>query len=169
MAITLTIMALFITVSLLHENRSRHPDRGLAVFLAIMFASIASVVLIVCALSFSGERAVVSKELRSMQDGSEISGNFFLGTGTIDEDPHFTYYVVDGEAARLESVPAKYAKIVEGADRPRLERGCTKFTETWWNWPVPSFFDNNIDCGGAEYTFYVPENSIVNNYRLDAQ
>lgn len=101
--------------------------------------------------------------LAAIQDGVVTSGSFFLGTGTVDGDPKFIYYQMNGNGGyTLESLSPRYATVFQEDGEPRVvEYNGT--SDNPWISLMPKW--------GTDYKaeFYVPEGSIINNYTLDAK
>lgn len=103
--------------------------------------------------------------LVNMQDNSNVEGSFFLGSGTVDEELKYTFYYKSGESYKLKQIPADLAKIkyLKGDNKPRIEvRGKEKTDDFINHFSINTIDDNN-------YTIFVPEGSIKNNYKLDAK
>ena len=45
-----------------------------------------------------------TKELYALQDGNEISGSFFLGSGRIDEEMHYVYIVKEDRGKQMQTL-----------------------------------------------------------------
>lgn len=108
-----------------------------------------------------------TNNIRSIADTSKTSGQFFLGSGSIDEQPVFWYYVDLGTQSALREQPADQSYIVETTDgsTPRLVVEKVKSTNTFWALEG----ENGGYLSEERYTFYVPEGSITNNFELDAK
>lgn len=99
--------------------------------------------------------------LLALNDTSVTGGSFFLGSGSSDEEPAFFYYQQNDRGATLEHVKADRAVIIEeDVDTPYLvvlEEGTE--SEFWYVGGI----------GGKLYEFHIPEGSINNSFRLDAE
>ena len=96
----------------------------------------------------------------NLSDNSEISGSFFLGSGTIKDEWVYSFYVKKGNAFYIKSIKAKNIPIVYSDDRPRVVTLRTK-DET-----VNPWIFNHIEKKST--TIYVPRGSIKSNFNLDA-
>tara|TARA_R110000782_G_C14630275_1_gene394341 strand:+ start:43 stop:546 length:504 start_codon:yes stop_codon:yes gene_type:complete len=104
------------------------------------------------------------KELVSLQDGSSVSGNFFLGCGSINGSMKYTYYY-EVEKDLFKMGRTDYDRVLIKYDSiPRLETFRYVQTDYWLNW-------FSIDLGQIkpQYIFHVPKGTIKNDYNLDAQ
>jgi hypothetical protein len=118
-----------------------------------------------------GPEPVTHKErvtLRSIQDNDTLHGSFFLGSGSVDDVPTYSYYkqVAENSFAR-EDVDASLATIHYTDARPyfihnyKRHDGCG-----FCNWYINTNAGYIVD---EHYDFYIPKGSIVNEYRLDAK
>ncbi len=111
--------------------------------------------LIVAACIPAKHAEVGRKPLVCLQDNSAIHGSFFLGTGSIDEHPVYAYYVMGNDGcATLETVSTHRAKIKYTTGEPAVVR---MGNVNHWSISEPYLI------------FEIPQGSIVNGYRLDAQ
>lgn len=102
-------------------------------------------------------------ELESLQDGSRINGQFFLGSGYINEKMKYSFYISEENGYKLYSIDANNAHVKYTTEKPKLEM----FEEV-----VNDDFINNFSIAmdlKTSYIIYVPQGSILQNYVLDAQ
>lgn len=99
--------------------------------------------------------------LVSLQDNTERRGSFFLGSGTISDEPVFFYYEERNGAYHLEHIRADRASVVETEDDPRVEF----YRETSDN----ALLGLPVFKPSTTAVFYVPNGSVVSNFELDAQ
>lgn len=99
-------------------------------------------------------------DIVALKDNSSISGSFFLGTGTVDGEMKYAYYLKDGNGFKLESIDSDDVKIVYG-NHPHIkkESGC----KSSWEWITPCIYNGDV------VEIIVPEGSIMNNFKLDAE
>lgn len=95
----------------------------------------------------------------ALEDNMASRGQFFLGTGTSKSDIYY-YYMIDTERGyTMKNVKASDAYIKYDTE-PRIviERG--RGFNHWYNyiWAFPV---------NTQYTIYVPEGTILNNYNID--
>ena len=107
--------------------------------------------------------------MHALSDSSDIHGRFgFLGSGYIDEELTY-YYVVQEkdeygrECFEVESISAKDAGIVYIAEgeKPYLLQSYYVYES--------KFFDSIFGEQTGKIYFYVPEGSIVENYKVDLE
>lgn len=130
-------------------------------FLGGFFGLIISGIGMLSGVIFVGEHWKTYRvaELANLQDNGRTSGSFFLGSGSIDEEPVFWYYENNSGVLSLHHVGANVASLVEADGPPRLEVLEKKSDNTWFQ----------FHSGSKHYRFYVPPGSVVNNFRLDAE
>ena len=125
-------------------------------------AALASMLLILLlTVSGVGTSTVSTRhELVSMQDGQGIHGSFFLGTGSVDGRPQFTYYQGSGNGAVLRSADASDARVIQDGGSYVIT-SCNKIA------PILAPFGCLRTIDSLE--FHVPEGSVVTNFTLDAK
>ena len=105
--------------------------------------------------------------LVSMNDAIGAKGRFFLGSGTIDTDPVYTYYWNDGNRFRLSWVSSSAAYITYSEGTPVLvHHGTRQGYSNWFSIGADDWFVS--PHSGEGYEFKIPEGSIQQQYVLDA-
>lgn len=102
-----------------------------------------------------------TQEIIALQDNIGTKGSFFLGSGTIDSEPHYTYMIETEKGFKLENVEADESYVIYD-DNPRIE---TRYKSLKYDW----MYLIAIEWPSAEYTFYIPEGSIYTGYKVDLQ
>lgn len=127
-------------------------------------------------LGFFGALIIPSKMIEkestytimNIADGSSVSGNFFIGCGTIDGKMKYTfYYAQDSNTFAMHQVDYRDAviKYSDSTQTPHVVVYTTvDDTNYFWN-----KFSYDTDYGDKRYVFFVPKGSIRSNYTLDAQ
>ncbi len=103
----------------------------------------------------------VDKPLAAIQDRSSTHGSFFLGSGTIDSKPQYTFYEEENGAKVLRSINADGVRVYEGAKHAFIREvtGCS-----WeYDWLVPCVANLRV------VEIHVPNGTVKQNYVLDAQ
>jgi hypothetical protein len=97
--------------------------------------------------------------IRSLHDGSQISGSFSLGSGYIKQHPQFVFYQKVEKGYQLKTCPAEdttviedentspYLRVIVYADEGKL------FHSIWHEQQV--------------YELHVPEGTIIQEWKLD--
>lgn len=95
----------------------------------------------------------------ALEDNMTSSGTFFLGTGSAKDSIYYYYMIETKQGYKLQSVAASKAYIKYDT-KPRIviENGCG--FKHWYNniWAFPTH---------TNYTIYIPEGTILNNYNID--
>jgi len=106
----------------------------------------------------------LSIEIVNLQDNSSISGNFFLGCGQINGEMKYVFYTKSNGLYKMEQIDYDVVQI-------RYSNGKPKVNIT--DWYITDSFINNFALdsylGTNTYIIDVPEGSITNNFKLDAQ
>jgi hypothetical protein len=108
-------------------------------------------------------------ELQSLVDGSSTEGQFFLGSGVINDVSTFTWYEKSGDNSYVQERAYADDSIVHFSEE---EPHYVRYEKTYED---QEFFQTwGVSIGGGqeldeEYHFYVPEGSIVRNFELDAK
>lgn len=162
--IPIIVVVLFVT----HEIRDGLLD-GWEIFWLSVLVFIGSILGATLLCAFSSEIAeecadktysiAEDVDIYAMQDNLATEGNFFLGSGHVDDELKY-FYVVKGEFGyTVTNVNADNTYIQYTSERCHLE----KHTYTFDNWFVRLIA---IPCS-EHYVFYIPEGSIINNYTVD--
>lgn len=108
--------------------------------------------------------------LGNLQDGTNIHGSFFLGSGTINQNPAYFYYkqIGPGQYRYRQLVDDGFTKIIVFTDEK--EHPYIKTLQTC-SVGRPSFWWIKLGeiCSTVQQEFHVPPNSIVRDFQLDAQ
>lgn len=109
--------------------------------------------------------------LESLVDGSDIHGQFFLGTGVINRVSVFTWYEQTGDNAfeqRKANANNSTVHFVKVDQQPYYVKSVRRFNDN----SLLKFWGINSNGGTIDskhYDFYVPQGAIKHNYTLDAQ
>ena len=103
-----------------------------------------------------------TKELYALQDGSEISGSFFLGSGCIDEEMYYVYIVKEDRGKQMQTLEIDTNEIYlnDNVNTPTLDIYSKDFKYEWMYWFA-------IPETGYEYVFNIPSGSIDYEYNID--
>lgn len=136
---------------------------GIVGFLVAMFIGL---------FAYSGTHDVSeTHKLESIQDNSTVHGSFFLGIGTVDGNPTYSWYEETGpNTFERMDVDASSGRVhyVAADESPHYVVTYEKSDSGFWHtWGV------NVDSGNHEYAtgydFYVPKGTITHDFKLDAQ
>lgn len=124
-----------------------------------------------------------SVDIESVNLASSASGSFFLGSGTVDNQPVYYYMVKTADGDQLQSLSNSENNVFikQDADgQPTLEKKVTYSTEKIKNQTMALFFDpitilKQIIGYDPEYNytekyiFHVPAGTVVQQYKADTQ
>lgn len=107
-------------------------------------------------------------KLMNLQDGSQVNGHFFLGSGVIEGKMTYAfYYEIDSVNFAMSQIPYDVAKIRYTND------STTAYIEQYQTVDDKNYFLNHFsidtDYGDKRFVIYVPKGTIKSNYNLDAQ
>ncbi|MED4579071.1 hypothetical protein P9480_09945 [Bacillus atrophaeus] len=137
--------------------------------MGIFFGLIAAVVVLLIALipSFCIETKPVNPhktEIYSIKDNAETSGSFVLGSGTVDEK-QYLYFVKEKDGFKTVSKAAvEDSKMKEGKyAKPYVLTYDVQFKSSF------ARFFYGKSTGYEEYEFYLPEDTITTEYKIDLE
>lgn len=102
---------------------------------------------------------VQDTDIHALQDNLATEGNFFLGSGHVNEELKYFYVKETDAGYTICNIDADKAYIQYTSDRCHLVRQ----SYTYNNWFVSLIAIPFQD----RYIFYIPEGSIVTNYSID--
>ena len=102
-------------------------------------------------------------EIVTLQDSNSTSGDFFLGTGYVNEEMQYIYYRKDGNGYKMEQIKARDARIEYTEKTPKVIKQEKEATDAFWN-----KFKINWD-DEPTYIIQVPKGTIKQDYSLDAR
>lgn len=136
---------------------------------AFILGTVASLVglMIVVLLVFIPETETKFKEkieITALKDNSQIQGNFFLGSGSINEESYYFYMTNTNKGKKMEKAKVENSYINENSDNDTyvevydvmIKNGFAKFL----------FGKTTVD---SEYIFYVPEDSVTTEFKVDME
>ena len=102
--------------------------------------------------------------LYALKDNSNLSGTFFLGSGSVDETDYY-YYVIreEGKGYYVQKKAINnyiYLDYLNSEDC-EYDEPCLVYYHNQWDNKILRFFAWSPENW---YTFYVPEGSIIENY-----
>lgn len=96
--------------------------------------------------------------------GNIADGNFFLGTGSIDNEEYMYYVIREGNEIKREKTQDYKIYVVNEVPKVIVEKKVVR--RTFKNW-LYSINDIEEEVVNGECVFYVPENSIVQNININ--
>ena len=102
--------------------------------------------------------------LYALKDSSNITGSFFLGTGSVDETDYYHYIVKEeGKGYIVEKLVVNDYVYLDylNSENCEYDEPCLVYYHDEWDNKVLRFFAwSPINW----HTFYIPEGSIIENY-----
>lgn len=145
-------------------------DFGEGVFITVMITLLGAVIgclVLICSSAIAECGAdkthyvVEDTEIYALQDNLATEGNFFLGSGHIDEELKYFYVKQTDLGYTVCNVDADRTYIQYTTGRCHVE----KRSYTFNNWFVSLIAIPMKD----QYIFYIPDGSIINNYAVDLE
>ena len=102
-------------------------------------------------------------EISALKDNSNVEGSFFLGTGSIEENSYYYFIKNTNKGKRMEKVLVDKSYINEGSDEAYVEIYKGKFSKFA---QIMLFSEYGFD---EEYIFYVPDNSVTTEFKVDME
>lgn len=133
---------------------------------ATLGACVGCLIGIIIAFSIGNELTdcVSEVELVSLKDNSSVHGSFYLGSGVVNGTMVYTFYYKDGSGFKLKQLDYKRVQIKYTKGTPKV----VTYTRCETNNPK-NYWGVSLDIGSQSYVIEVPEGTIQNNFRLDAE
>lgn len=98
----------------------------------------------------------------SIEDNSNISGSFVLGSGSVNEKPVYTFYYKTKHGYKIGTVSAdiSYIKEIKGIKTPEIIDECDV--------PIDGSFWKGFKFNDR-YIIMVPEGTIIKRFNLDSK
>lgn len=106
----------------------------------------------------------IKYNLISTKFSNTIDGNFFLGTGTIDNEEYMYYIIRDEDEIQRKKTQNYKIYITDGKPYVLIERNVVKESTTNWLYNTNDIEEKVVE---GVCTFYIPENSIVQNININ--
>lgn len=104
------------------------------------------------------EKVSSTTSLASLRNPEGISGNFFLGSGTINSAPYYIAYQQAGQGYKLVTFPASALIVVE---ETRTDGVLEERIRT-----LPGIWGRIIPAASREYVTHIPQGSIMRKFAL---
>lgn len=108
------------------------------------------------------EETISTQYIYALNDTSSIEEQFFLISGSVDEKYTIRYVINTSKGKQVKEIKGNNIYIKEGNYKPHLEYHDIRFKNKKW-YLLFSHPNENYTV------FYIPENSIINDYNLDLQ
>jgi hypothetical protein len=102
-----------------------------------------------------------ANKIYALQDNSAISGHFFLGCGSFDEEMKYVYLEENEYGIHMETVPVIYAYVNEtDTEDPNIKTIEAKYKD--------KFLQKNFAClEDCKYIITIPAGSIKYDFNID--
>lgn len=102
-------------------------------------------------------------EMVAINDNVTSSGQFFLGSGSIDSEMSYFYMTKEERGYKIDKVSGSDVYIVEDNGKtPVIEKYDWRFKNKKLEYWFPNW-------GSGDTIITIPENSILHNYKIDLQ
>jgi hypothetical protein len=98
-------------------------------------------------------------QIRSLHDGSQISGSFSLGSGYIKQEPQFVYYQKVEKGYQLKTIPADTTTVIE-------DENTTPYLRVTMYADEGKLFHSILHQQNY-YELHVPSGTIIQEWKLD--
>ena len=115
--------------------------------------------LIGCSLPLN--QVVEEQEIYALTDNSSVEGVHYLFSGYIDEDLVCRYVVNTDKGKHIEETDVDNVYINEGDYKPLVKHYTYVLEKEWHNLFAHELFTDDY------YEFYVPKNTVTNEYNID--
>ena len=142
---------------------------GFGTFISLFLLLIVAAMLLMCLIvliasdTLPTEYEYESTEMIvALRDGQSIEGQFFLGTGSVENSPKYYYMIREDGGVRLQSVGTERAIVYETEERtPAIETYKPKFKSS----KAQFFF--GVHTGSNRYKIYIPPGSVDYQFSID--
>lgn len=123
-------------------------------------------IIIALAIPSKMETVIDTYYLEALQDNNNVSGSFFLGSGSINGEIKYVFYYETDGGYRMEQLSYDKTLIKYTNETPKVEFYRQEQTDAFIN----KFSVRVRGCGcDSKNIIYVPKGTIKQNYNLDAQ
>lgn len=107
---------------------------------------------------------VKDQKVIALQDGRSTSGEFFLGTGSVDSKIKYTYMTVEENEMEMKQIDYDDAVLIY-SPHPKVE----VYKAHYKNKIVKFFFGDQPFLSNTKYKIYVPEGTVKESYNVDLE
>jgi hypothetical protein len=110
-------------------------------------------------------KLIQSTTIVSLKDNTTTTGSFFLGCGSVDSEPSYSFYTKHNDQYTLESVNANRTLIEFTNQSPCIDI----YEKQVIKKGIRRLIGLSTDAGSKSYVIKIPEGSIIQTYVLDAE
>ncbi|QWI73323.1 hypothetical protein ER45_030710 (plasmid) [Bacillus mycoides] len=110
-------------------------------------------------------RNIDATELIGLNDGSNVTGRMFLGSGHVDGELVYKYAYKKGEGYNIDMIRADLVdelRYIKDGSKPRIERQSVSFDSWVVGFLIQPFSESKT-------IIYVPEGTIQNTFTVDLE
>lgn len=109
---------------------------------------------------------IFKEDIYSLNNSSELSGSFVLGSGIIKSSGQYTYFIENEDGSKQrKSIDSDDTKLYEGFDKPYFEEiRCESGSS--YSFKTGFFVDDDICSSRIERKLYVPKNTIFLDFNV---
>lgn len=165
--ILFAVIALFFTGAYVWASSDEFMEYFFGLFLIAFTTVLASIFGLGVALCLPMDTVtkVDTYNIVSLKDNNNVSGNFLLGSGSINGEMKYTFYYEENGFYKMKQIDVNNTSIKYSNDI-KVERYREEATESFINYFAIDDLENESNMS---YIIYIPEGSIKNNYTLDAE
>lgn len=101
-------------------------------------------------------------KIEALQDNNSLSGDFFLGSGSVEGKMKYVFYYETDGGFKMAQVDYEDA-IIKYSNEPKVIKHKEEHTDSFINWFAVDIFTI------TNYEIFIPKGAIKSNYNLDAQ
>lgn len=161
------VIALFFTGAYVWANSDEFIEYFLGLILIVLTSALASIFGLGVALLLPMDTVtkIDTYNIVSLKDNNNVSGDFLLGSGSINGEMKYTFYYEENGFYKMTQIDVNNTSIKYSNDI-KVERCKEEATESFINYFAIDNLENECNMS---YIIYIPEGSIKNNYTLDAE
>lgn len=107
---------------------------------------------------------VETKEIYALKDNQGMRGNFYLGTGYVEDNQKYFFIVNQEGGKKMDSVSVDQSILYEGAKTTKVE-----VYEPVIKGKVAKFLFTSTSPRDNKYKLYIPKDSITTEYKVDME
>lgn len=166
--ITLSLLvAVFVAIVVIKDTYGyvEFFDFLLGIFMGILIGAVVFVFAAIPAFFLETETVDPHKtEIYSIKDNAKASGSFVLGTGTVDENQYFYFVEEKAGFKTISKASVEDSKMKEGS----YAKPYVLTYDVQYKSAIARFFYGKR-TGKNTYEFYLPEDTITTDYKIDME
>lgn len=103
------------------------------------------------------------KEIYALKDNNAVSGNFFLASGNISEEPYYFFIEGTERGKIMNKISVDNSYLNEGAYKPHIKVYGHRYISDVWNWMFAEAWGTEV------YEFYIPEGTVTTDFNVNME